>query len=113
VLASTLGWGLSFALDSTVIADPEGGAIRTHWALRPESSEYMTGGDFRHAAADDGARKSGHLSGLAYIAGHTDKHTTSRYIHPQIDDAREVLNKRFPSNGTPSGTRSGGGEGSQ
>jgi hypothetical protein len=81
--------------------------------LDPDDLKSLDMRDFRHAATDDGARKSGHLSGLAYMAGHTDKHTTSRYIHPQIDDAREVLNKRFPSNGTPSGTRTGGGEGSQ
>ena len=70
--------------------------------------------DFRHASSDDGARKSGHLSGLAYMAGRTDKHTTSRYIHPQIDDAREVMDERFPSNVTPHGTRtkeSGGDQG--
>jgi len=30
-----------------VIADPEGGTIRARWILRPESGEYMTGGDFR------------------------------------------------------------------
>jgi len=81
--------------------------------LDPDDLKSLDMRDFRHAATDDGARKSGHLSGLAYMAGHTDEHTTSRYIHPQIDDAREVLNNRFPSNGTPSGTRTGGGEGSQ
>ena len=81
--------------------------------LDPDDLNSLDMRDFRHAATDDGARKSGHLSGLAYMAGHTDKHTTSRYIHPQIDDAREVLNKRFPSNGTPSGTRTGGNGGDQ
>ena len=81
--------------------------------LDPDDLKSLDMRDFRHAATDDGARKSGHLSGLAYMAGHTDKHTTSRYIHPQIDDAREVLNKRFPSIGTPNGTRTNGGEGSQ
>jgi len=29
--------------------DPEGGAIRVRWALRPESGEYLTGGDFRRS----------------------------------------------------------------
>ena len=29
------------------ISDPEGGDIRTRWLLRPESTEYSTGGDFR------------------------------------------------------------------
>jgi integrase len=81
--------------------------------LAPDDLKSLDMRDFRHAAIDHGARKSGHLSGLAYMAGHTNKHTTSRYIHPQIDDAREVPNKRFPSNGPPSGTRTGGGEGSQ
>jgi hypothetical protein len=28
-------------------ADPEEGGIRLRWALRPESGEYLTGGDFR------------------------------------------------------------------
>jgi hypothetical protein len=47
-------------------ADPEGGEIRFRWALRPESSEYLTGGDFRRGlpeiegaileSARDGAR---------------------------------------------------------
>jgi len=27
--------------------DPDGGEVRVHWALRPESGEYETGGDFR------------------------------------------------------------------
>jgi hypothetical protein len=27
--------------------DPEGGEIRVRWALRPESGEYLTGGDYR------------------------------------------------------------------
>jgi hypothetical protein len=49
-----------------VVADPEGGEIRVRWALRPESGEYLTGGDFRRAppeiegaileSARDGAR---------------------------------------------------------
>jgi len=29
------------------IRDPDGDAIRTKWVLRPESGEYITGGDFR------------------------------------------------------------------
>ena len=35
-----------------VAADPEGGAIRARWALRPESGEYATGGDFRAMLPD-------------------------------------------------------------
>ena len=35
-----------------VVADPEGGALRAQWALRPESSEYVTGGDFRAMMPD-------------------------------------------------------------
>ena len=35
-----------------VIADPEGGAVRARWALRPESGEYTTGGDFRPMVPD-------------------------------------------------------------
>lgn len=29
------------------ISDPEGHPVRTRWVLRPEATEYMTGGDFR------------------------------------------------------------------
>jgi hypothetical protein len=29
------------------VSDPEGGEVRAHWALRPESADYATGGDFR------------------------------------------------------------------
>ncbi len=32
---------------SANISDPEGGPMSVRWALRPESSEYLTGGDFR------------------------------------------------------------------
>jgi hypothetical protein len=32
--------------------DPEGGELRVRWALRPESGEYLTGGDFRRALPD-------------------------------------------------------------
>jgi integrase len=51
--------------------------------------------DFRHAATTDAARASGHLLGTSYIAGHVQQGTTSRYVHPRIDDARKVLNARF------------------
>ena len=34
------------------VADPEGGELRTRWVLRPESSEYATGGDFRAMLPD-------------------------------------------------------------
>ena len=34
------------------VADPEGGRISVHWALRPESGDYVTGGDFRRASSD-------------------------------------------------------------
>ncbi len=30
-----------------IIADPEGASVTVHWVLRPESTEYVTGGDFR------------------------------------------------------------------
>lgn len=51
--------------------------------------------DVRHAATSDAARASGHLLGTSYIAGHVQQGTTSRYVHPRIDDARKVLNARF------------------
>jgi hypothetical protein len=35
------------------------------------------------------------------MAGHRQSSTTNRYIHPQIDDARKVLNARFGVNDTP------------
>ena len=37
---------------STVAVDPEGKAVELNWVLRPESGEYLTGGDFRHALPD-------------------------------------------------------------
>jgi integrase len=74
--------------------------------LPPDDVKGLDMRDFRHAALSDGARKSGHLTGLSHMAGHTDQRTTNRYIHPQTDDQRKVLNKRFPSNGTPNGTPS-------
>jgi integrase len=74
--------------------------------LPPADVKSLDMRDFRHAALTDGARKSGHLTGLSHMAGHTDQRTTSRYIHPTTEDQREVLNKRFPSNGTPNGTPS-------
>ncbi len=47
-----------------VIADPEGGAVRAHWVLRPESGEYMTGGDFRPMPPDvQGAVLEGRVDG--------------------------------------------------
>ena len=45
-------------------ADPEGRAVRVRWALRPESSEYATGGDFRPMLPDiDGAILKGGVDG--------------------------------------------------
>jgi integrase len=91
---------------------PDVGLIFTAWnyrkALRAAARAVGIEGaqgpdlrDFRHAAITDGARKSGHLTGSSYMAGHTNMRTTDRYSHPQIDDARKVLNKRFPSIDTP------------
>jgi hypothetical protein len=74
--------------------------------LPPEDVKSLDMRDFRHAALSDGARKSGHLTGLSHMAGHKDQRTINRYIHPQTEDQKEVLNKRFPSNGTPNGTPS-------
>ncbi len=45
-------------------ADPEGGELRAHWALRPESADYLTGGDFREAIPDiDAAALEGRTDG--------------------------------------------------
>jgi len=60
--------------------------------------------DFRHAATTDGARKGGQLTGVSYLAGHTDPSTTGRYIHPRTEDAQKVLDKRFGPFETPTGT---------
>jgi len=47
---------------AAVIADPEGGPVRARWALRPESGEYLTGGDFRPVPPDiEGAILKGGL----------------------------------------------------
>jgi len=32
---------------STAVVDPEGTTLKSHWALKPESGEILTGGDFR------------------------------------------------------------------
>lgn len=37
---------------STVSVDPEGQPVKLKWVLRPESGEYLTGGDFRQALPD-------------------------------------------------------------
>ncbi len=44
--------------------------------LDPDDLNSLDMRDFRHAATNDRARKSGHLSGLAYIGGHNDKNTS-------------------------------------
>ncbi len=46
------------------IADPEGRPLRVRWALRRESNEYATGGDFRPMLADiEGAILKGGVDG--------------------------------------------------
>ncbi len=37
---------------SAVVVDPDGGEVRTCWVLRPDSNDYMTGGDFRPLLPD-------------------------------------------------------------
>ena len=47
----------------TSVVDPEGGTVSVRWALRPESGEYSTGGDFRPSLPDiDGAIIEGSTS---------------------------------------------------
>ena len=47
-----------------VVADPEGKPINVRWALRPESAEYLTGGDFRPMLPDiDGVILAADASG--------------------------------------------------
>jgi hypothetical protein len=43
--------GNEVSIEATA-SDPEGGALRAEWALRPESGDYATGGDFRAALPD-------------------------------------------------------------
>ena len=46
------------------IADPEGGAVRARWTLRPEPGEFNTGGDFRPNMRDiKGAILDGDIGG--------------------------------------------------
>ena len=46
------------------ITDPEGDPVRVRWVLRPESDEYVTGGDFRPNLPDiEGAILEGNLDG--------------------------------------------------
>jgi len=48
----------------TATADADGDAISTRWALRPESGEYATGGDFRPLLSDiEGAVLEGRTDG--------------------------------------------------
>lgn len=37
---------------TALVADPEGEQVSLRWILRPESGDYMTGGDFRPSVAD-------------------------------------------------------------
>ena len=49
---------------TAAIADPEGGPLRARWALRMESNEYATGGDFRPMLPDiEGAILKGDVAG--------------------------------------------------
>ncbi len=49
---------------AAAIADPEGRPVRVRWALRSESSEYATGGDFRPMLPDiEGAIRKGGVDG--------------------------------------------------
>lgn len=46
------------------VSDPEGSAVRTRWALRPESGDYVTGGDFRPNIPDiEGVVMEGRVDG--------------------------------------------------
>jgi hypothetical protein len=48
-----------------VVADPEGGPITVKWFLRPESGDYLTGGDFRANLPDiENAILDGGLDGV-------------------------------------------------
>ncbi len=49
---------------TAAITDPEGGPLRARWALRQESGEYLTGGDFRPVLPDiEGAVIEGGVDG--------------------------------------------------
>jgi hypothetical protein len=53
---------------STAVADPEGAAVRVHWALRPESGDYLTGGDLRPTMPDiEGAIIEGRADGARVL----------------------------------------------
>ncbi len=46
------------------VLDPDGGPVRTHWALRAESDDYATGGDYRPTLPDiEGAVVEGDAEG--------------------------------------------------
>jgi len=48
----------------TAVSDPENGPLRVSWVLRPESGDYLTGGDFRESLPDiEGAVLEGNESG--------------------------------------------------
>ena len=49
---------------TTAAADPEGGEVRVRWALRAESDDFATGGDFRPSLPDiEGAILAGDAGG--------------------------------------------------
>jgi len=70
-------------------------------ACKIEGADGLDLRDFRHAATTDMARKAGHLTGTSYTVGHVQQATTSRYVHPRIDDAKAVLAARFGAIDTP------------
>jgi len=48
----------------SIVADPEDGPVSVRWVLRPESDDYLTGGDFRPMLPDiEGAVLEGRVDG--------------------------------------------------
>ena len=76
-------------------ADPEGAALRARWALRAETGDYTTGGDFRPAQPDiDGAIVSGDASGATVRM--PDEPGAYRLFFYAYDDAGNAATANVP-----------------
>jgi hypothetical protein len=59
--------------------------------LPPEISRRVSPYTFRHSRISQLAWVTNDLRGVAYLAGHRDLTTTSRYVHGNVDAGRRVL----------------------
>ena len=78
-----------------VVADPEGGLIKVKWFLRPESGDYVTGGDFRANMPDvENAVLDGRLDG-ARVRMPAEPGAYRLFLYA-YDDAGNAATANFP-----------------